>query len=288
MPDMINRFIQNQTDKILKRIDKKLNNVFYSPSRTTLDEFRAVISSAGGLQRTNRFVFNVPLPDFLRKTLIEDFTMQNLMSNLGMNVFDGTLGLLCQQISIPDKKLNTTSIKINGQTRTVPMNYTWDTVTAEFIETTNGIIYNTFYNWIDGINNPITNTGYFYDEFVKDLRLDYLNRDNEVVGYITLNEAYPVSVSRSECNYGGASYVTTKVSFTYLYQTNRDYSSNMLYNIINNIVPGAAGTLLNTATSLIDTYNPLEWVRDSMNSNQFTEQRNNGQMSLFTDPKTTK
>lgn len=281
MPDLINRFIQNQTDKVLKKIDKKLNDKFYSSSKTTLDEFRAVISSAGGIQRSNRFVFNIPLPDFLRKTIIEDFSMKNVMSNLGMNIFDGTLGLLCQQISIPEKKVNTTSVKISGQTRTVPLNYSWDNVTAEFIDTTNCLIYNTFYNWIDGINNPITNTGYFYDEFVKDLRLDYLNRDNEVVGYISLNEAYPISVSRSESTYDKDSYITTKVTFTYLYQTNRDYSSNMLYNILNNIVPGVAGSLLNTATGIIDTYNPLEWVRDSMNSNRFDEQRKNNSLSLF-------
>lgn len=282
MADIINTFIQRQVDKVLNKVDKKLNDRFYTASKTTLDEFRAVISSAGGLQRTNRYVFNVPLPEFLRETLIEDFSMKNVMANLGMNVFDGTLGLLCNSIQVPGKSLNTSRIKIGGQTRTVPMNYNWDNVTATFIDTTNSIIYNTFYNWIDGINNPITNTGKFYDDFVKDLRLDYLSKENEVVGYIALNEAFPISVSRSQMSYEDTGYSTTTVTFTYLYQTNRDYSSNMLYNILNNIVPGAAGTLLNTATSLLDTYNPLEWVKNSKNSSQFTQQAKNNQLKLFT------
>lgn len=282
MADIINTFIQRQVDKVLNKVDKKLNDRFYTASKTTLDEFRAVISSAGGLQRTNRYVFNVPLPEFLRETLIEDFSMKNVMANLGMNVFDGTLGLLCNSIQVPGKSLNTSRIKIGGQTRTVPMNYNWDNVTATFIDTTNSIIYNTFYNWIDGINNPITNTGKFYDDFVKDLRLDYLSKENEVVGYIALNEAFPISVSRSQMSYEDTGYSTTTVTFTYLYQTNRDYSSNMLYNILNNIVPGAAGTLLNTATSLLDTYNPLEWVNNSKNSSQFTQQANKNQLKLFT------
>lgn len=282
MVDIVNQFIQNETDRILNNIDKKLNNVFYTASKTTLDEFRATIAGAGGLQRNNRYVFNIPLPDFLRKTLLEDFSMKNIMANLGKNVFDGTLGLLCQRITIPPKQLNTTNIRISGQTRVVPMNYRWDTVTAEFIETTNGLIYNTFYNWLDGINNPVTNSGKFYDDFVKDLRLDYLNRDNEVVGYITLHEAYPVSVSRSQSSYDGNGYIVTSVTFTYLYQLNRDYSSNMLYNMLNNVVPGAADKLLNKVTGLIDTYNPIEMVKTSVKSSTYATQGSNNNLKLFT------
>ena len=130
MTDIINTFIQRKTNKILDRLDKSLSNRFYSPSMTSLDEFRSVIANAGGLQRANRFMFNIPLPDFLRETLIERFSAKNFLATQGLNIFDGTLGLLCEKISVPAKELRTTEIKINGQTRRVPMNYTWDTVTA--------------------------------------------------------------------------------------------------------------------------------------------------------------
>ena len=284
MADIVNQFIQNQTDKILNKIDKTVNNQFYTASKTSLDEFRAAITSNGGLQRRNRYVFNITLPEYLRKTLIEDFSLSNAMYALGTNVFDGTLGLLCQSITIPAKQLNTTSIKINGQTRIVPMNYRWDNVSAEFIDTNNCLIYNTFYNWMDGINNPITNTGKFYDDFVKDLRLDYLNRNNEVIGYITLNEAYPISVTRSQSSYdSNNSYITTSVTFTYLYQSNRDYSSLMLYNILNNLTNGSASTILNSATQLIDTFNPIEIVKGSLNSTMFAHEK--GDLHLFSKNK---
>lgn len=280
MADIVNQFIQNQTDKILNKIDKTVNNQFYTASKTSLDEFRAAITSNGGLQRRNRYVFNITLPEYLRKTLIEDFSLSNAMYALGTNVFDGTLGLLCQSITIPAKQLNTTSIKINGQTRIVPMNYRWDNVSAEFIDTNNCLIYNTFYNWIDGINNPVTNTGKFYDDFVRDLRLDYLNRENEVVGYISLSEAYPISVSRSTMSYSDGSYVVTSVNFGYLYQLNRDYSSNMLYNILNNVTDGEAGKLLNTAVSFINTYNPIEMINTSLNSESNMARRKKNSLSI--------
>lgn len=256
MTDIINTFIEQKTNQILKRLDNSLNNKFYTASKTNLDEFRATILNAGGLQRRNRFVFNIPLPEFLHENLIENFTLRNFLSTQGLNLFDGTLGLLCNKVSIPPKSLRTNQIKIAGQTRTVPMNYTWDSVTAEFIDPLNGLVYETFYNWMDGINNPITNTGRFYDDYVKDLRLDYLSRNNEVVGYISLNEAFPISVSKGSVSYDDGGYMTTSVTFTYLYQTNRDYSSNMLYNIVNNLTNGSVGNLLNVATSAIDTYLP--------------------------------
>lgn len=280
MVDVINQYIQNQTDKVLKKFDDRLNNRFYSDSKSSLDEFRAVISAGGGLLRSNRFVFNIPLPDFLRKSLIEDFSWSNFMQTQGLNIFDGTLGLLCQRIEVPAKSLRTSQIKIQGQTRTVPMNYSWDNITAEFIDTSNSIIYDTFYNWLDGINSPVTNTGKFYDDFVKDLRLDYLNRANEMVGYITLNEAFPISVSRSASSYGDTNYVTTRVTFSYLYQTNRDYSSNMLYNLLNNVTGGVAGQLLNTATNIVETYNPIELVKNSLNSTDMSAERKNNQLSM--------
>lgn len=264
MTDIINTFIQQKTEKLLNKLDKKLNNAFYSPSKTSLDEFRAVIANAGGLQRLNRFVFNIPLPEFLRETLIDKFTLKNFLSTQGLNVFDGTLGLLCTKISVPSKSLRTSEIKINGQTRRVPMNYTWDTVTAEFIDPLNGLVYDTFYNWIDGINNPVTNTGRFYDDFVKDLRLDYLSKTDEVTGYITLNEAFPVSVTKAAVSYEESGYMTTSVTFSYLYQTSKDYSSNMLYNILNNVTDGVAGNLLNAATEYVDKLNPAQMLKNSL------------------------
>ena len=269
MSDIINTFIQRKTNQILDKIDKKIEekftNRFQSPSKESIDEFRSTISNSGGLQRLNRFMFNIPLPEFLRPTLIERFNLKNILATQGLNIFDGTLGLLCNKISIPAKSLRTTEVKINGQTRRVPMNYNWDTVTAEFIDPLNGLIYNTFYDWIDGINSPVTNTGRFYDDYIMDLRLDYLSRSNEVVNYITLNEAFPISVSKANVSYEDTGFMTTSVTFTYIYQTNRDYSSDMLYNILNNVTSGVAGKLLNKATSYVDQLNPAQLVKNTFN-----------------------
>ncbi len=268
MTDIINTYIQRTTNKILDKLDKKLDkelyNKYYTGTKTTLDEFRALISNNGGLQRLNRFMFNIPLPEFLRPSLIENFTLRNFMSTQGLNIFDGSLGLLCTKVSVPAKQVNTRTIKINGQTRVIPMNYRWDNITAEFIDPLNGLIYNTFYDWLDGINNPVTNTGRFYDEFVKDLRIDYMSRDSEVKNYITLVEAFPISVSRTDVDYSESGYMKTTVTFTYLYQQNKDYSSHMLYNILNNVTDGVAGGLLDVATTAVSRYNPAQILKNTL------------------------
>lgn len=279
--DQINKYISQYTDKVLTKLDKKADQAIYGPSKNTLDEFRAAISSQGGIQRLNQFIFNIPIPEFLRQSLIDDFSVNNFLSTQGLNIFDGTLGLLCRSVEIPPKQLNTSQIKINGQTRTVPMNYRWDNVTATFIDTNSCLVYNVFSNWLDAINNPVTNTGRFYDDYVKDLRLDYLNKNSEVMGYISLYEAFPIAVSRSAVSYDATNgYMTTTVTFSYLYQANQYYTANMLYNIANNVTGGVAEALLGLTSKVVDTYNPMKWVKNSMESTTFKNEAKENKLSL--------
>lgn len=279
--DQINKYISQYTDKIISKLDKKADKAIYGPSQNKLDEFRATISSQGGIQRTNQFVFNVPIPEFLRQSLIDDFSINNFLSTQGLNIFDGTLGLLCRAVDIPAKQFNTSSVKINGQTRIVPMNYRWDNVTATFIDTNSCLIYNIFSNWMDAINNPVTNTGRFYDDYVKDLRLDYLNKKNEVIGYIALYEAFPISVVRAPVSYdNNTNYMTTTVTFSYLYQANQLYTANMLYNIANNVTDGVAEALLGLTSKISETYNPVKWVKNSMESNTYKNAAKENKLSI--------
>lgn len=282
--DQADQYLAHVTDKVLKKVDSRINDYYVTPAKSRIDEFRSIIASQGGLQRTNQFIFNVSLPQFLRPTLIEDFSAKNFLTTQGLNDFDGVLGLLCQKIDVPRKSLRTTEIKVNGQRRVVPANYSWDDITVTFVDTNSCIVYNTMYSWMDYINNPVTNTGRFFDEYVTDLRVDYLNKNNEILGYIKLADAFPVSVSRSALSFDDRStFMLTTVTFTYTYQSNRDYSSVMLYNMLNNLTDGAAASLLNKGIDLIKQYNPITLVSNSLTSSS-TYGSHNGEYYLFTDP----
>lgn len=285
MPDILNKYFDQLEDKLLKKLDTKINDAIYSPSKNDINSFRAIISQGGGPGRSNQFVFNIPLPQFLQQSIIQDPSITNILSTQGLNVFSDSIGLLCKEVTPPAKKFNISDVAINGQHRRVPQNYSWDTITATFYDTNSQFVYNTFYQWMDGINNPITNVGRFYDDYIVDLRLDYLTKSNDIAGYIKLAEAFPISVERSGLSYtSDNSVILTSVTFTYLYQTNKDYSSLMLYNILNNVTDGTASTLLNKAKNTLSQFKPDDWIKNSLKSKS-SYKSTKGDYRLFSSPK---
>lgn len=266
MPDIINKYIKQTTDKFLDLVDVTIDQRLHEPANTSLDVFRSNLSA--GIARPNNFIFNVTLPDFLRPSLIERFSVASILASQGLSPFEGKLSLLCFQVELGAKKFNNKIVKSGGQTRKIPQNYSWDNVICSFIDTNEHIVFNTMSDWMDGINNPITNTGVFYNEYITDMRVDLLNKKNTITGYAALNEAYPISVSRSTLNWGSLNtFMVTTVEFSYLYQNNKDYSSLQLYNTMNNLTDGAFSKLLNIANDTINTYNPATLLKNSLNSN---------------------
>ena len=278
----IDKYFDRKADKVIKQISSVDNDRFSAPAANRIDEFRSNIIKEGGIQRTNQFRFNIAIPNFINDD--EKFTssLSDYLTAAGLPDYNNTLSLLCQEIDLPAKTLNTREIKVNGQKRVVPANYNWDTVTVTFLDTNSCIVYNTMYAWMDGINNPATNVGRFYDDYVSELKIDYLDKNNKMLGYIRLVDAFPISLSRSNLSHSDRDGVMkTKVTFTYVYQSNKDYSSEMLYNIFNNLTDGSAANLLDKAKSLVKMYHPGKIISNSLKSDQFKEQRKNDSIEVF-------
>lgn len=270
MVDIINKYIKQTTDKFLDLVDNKIDQMLHEPAKTSLDAFRGNLSS--GIARPNQFMFNVTLPDFLRPSLLERFSVAAIMASQGLAPFEGKLSLLCFQVELGAKKFNNRTVKSSGMTRRVPQNYNWDTVTCSFIDTNEHIVYNTMSDWMDGINHPVTNTGVFPDEYETDMRVDLLNRKNSITAYAALNGAYPVSLSRSTLNWGSLNtFMVTTVEFSYTYQNNKDYSSLQLYNALNNLTDGAFSKLLGIANDAVNTFNPATLLKNSINADRVRE-----------------
>ena len=277
----VDKYFDRGADKIIQKINEYQGDEYTTPAVKNIDEFRSNISNEGGLQRTNQFRLNISIPKFLTDSI----DLGSFSELTGMSAYNNTLSLLCKSIEVPAKTLNTTEIKINGQRRVVPANYTWDNITITFIDTNSCVVYNTIYDWMDSINNPATNTGRFYDDYISELKIDYLDKRNDVLGYIRLVDAFPISLSRSSLSYDNQNEVmTTKVTFTYTYQSNQDYSAKMLYNIISNLTNGSVGNLIDKAKSVVKSYNPAMIIRDSLKSKNRQDIKQ-GSLYLFTKPK---
>ena len=103
------------------------------------------------------------------------------------------------------------------------------------------------------MHNPITNTGRFYKDIVTDVKINFLNKNNDVMAYYTLLEAKPISMSMSELNWETDNqFVTIDVDFSYMYPTNQDYQ---LTSLINSVMDFGSSDVANT---IKDTLN-LGW-----------------------------
>lgn len=236
--NIINKYVDKFKEKLVSKADqlvdslditnerKILSSAGSSPSLGSLSSFRNKLIGASGPARSNQFMVSFSLPSWMNDA--------TLLSYLGVTQFNEELGLLCNKVTVPNKTLNTQSVKYgNNIERKMPVGYKWDEVTFTFIERNDFLIFNTFNEWIDGINNPITNTGRFYDSIISDVKINFLDKSNNIIAYYTLMEAYPIEINIGTLDWStNNEYVSVDVTFNYIYSIHRDYDLTSLTSTI--------------------------------------------------------
>lgn len=227
MANIINKYVGQFTNKVNESLNKVVEDINITGETTgtkSLATFRNKLNSAGGVARSNLFMVSFELPSWMENA--------EFLQTLGITRFNEELGLLCSKVSAPTKSLQTQTVRYgNNLDRKIPTGYRWEEVTFTFIERNDYLIFNTFNEWIDGINNPVTNTGRFYDDTVSDVKINFLNKNGDILAYYTLLEARPSSVTISDYDWSQTNqYVTIDITFDYVYSITRDYS---LYNLVN-------------------------------------------------------
>lgn len=250
--NIINKYVNQGLNKLVSKVNKAVSSWDISGESKnisavkTVDDFRNKLSEGGGPARTNQFIVSFEVPTFMNES--------KLLGYLGVTQFNEELGIYCYKVSAPEKRFNTTKVKYeNYIERDIPTNYSWDDLTFSFIERKDYLIYNLFNEWLDGIHNPITNTGRFYNEITCDVKINLLNKDNEIMAYYTLLEAKPISVSLSELTWEtNDQYVSIDVDFSYTYPVSKDYD---LTSLLNSVLEFGSSDVSNT---IKDTVN-LGW-----------------------------
>lgn len=248
--NIINKYVNQALNKVVSKVNTAVSSMDITnetknlSATKTINDFRSKLNSAGGPARTNQFMVSFELPTFMNDS--------KLLGYLGVTQFNEELGIMCYKATAPEKKFNTVKVKYENQIeRDIPVNYTWDTITFSFIERKDYLIYNLFNEWLDGMHNPITNTGRFYNEITSDVKINFLNKDNEVMAYSSLLEAKPVSVTMSE--YGWETdnqFVSIDVEFSYVYPVNKDYQ---LITLVNSVMEFGSSDVVNTIKDTINT-----------------------------------
>lgn len=250
MTNIINKYIDKYTNKVISTLDKTVESFDITgegknlSSVTTISQFRNKLESKKGVAKTNQFMVSFSLPSWLQEA--------SFLSHFGITRFNEELGILCNKVTPPTKTIKNQSIKYGNMIeRKIPMGYNWEEVTFSFIERNDYFIYNLFNEWIDGINNPITNTGKFYNDIIADTKINFLNKNDNILAYCTLYESYPSSISISSYNWEQLNqYVSIDVTFNYIYSTNRDYNLTQLTSVFTEFGKSDVATTLGDITNI--------------------------------------
>lgn len=226
---LLDKYLNNAFTKVTSKLDALAAKALEGDAPSSIDKFRATLTNTG-LGRPNNFIVNFSLPNYVSTSISAD-----IKSLFGVTSFDSDLGLLCNEASLPSRKLNTVEVKTSGFSRKVPNNYTYEDITFSFIDTNDHLAYNIFSNWMDGINNPYTNSGKFYDDYTSDIKVNLLDKENKTTKYISMIKAYPISIDSLPLSWESSEgYNKVKVTFNYLYHIDKDYSSAAIINTIKN------------------------------------------------------
>ena len=218
--NIINKYISQLLNKTTAKVDQKIDNLLTSEAISNINTFKKAITDKGGLSHTNQFLVNIAIPDAVNKALIS-------LSSVGLPDYDDEISILCYKANIPSRKLKTTPINIyNNLQLQIPQGYEWGNLILSFIERRDLVIKNLFDNWINTINNPVTNAGSFYDDVVSAVKVNLLNKSNNIEGYIAFDKALPISTTMSELNWDTTNqYISIDVEWAYIYQTTSDFST---------------------------------------------------------------
>lgn len=225
--NIINKYIKQFTDKIENKVDDLAGLVINDVTGpSSINKFRSKMESKG-IAKPNNFVVSFELPSFLQNKL-------NFLSIIGLPTFSETLGIACYKAVIPHSAITKAPVKyINNVTRAIPVGYKWDSITFSFIENQQYQMYKLFSKWISSINNPITNTGMFYNDTISSVKINFFNKKNNVLSYIALEEAQPTSVQITDFDWNKMNqYVSVDVTFDYMYQYNEDFNISEVLNAV--------------------------------------------------------
>ena len=167
---------------------------------SSLDSFKALISSRGGLARTNRFEIEMREPAGLGTQRSID------------------LSLLCETCTMPSRQIETTSFSPWRNAVKIPTGYVDEDVTFTFRLTNDYYVKEVFDKWLNSIVSGETYLAAYGEAYKTDVNIWQLNTTGERAYGVKLIEAYPVSINSINLDFNSDS-TTQQVTAVFTYKT---------------------------------------------------------------------
>jgi hypothetical protein len=193
----------------------------------SIDTLKSTINRRGGIARGNRFGVYVSHPSKGMNSLL-NFNPATLLSNLisgdGVHIGDfiqdpRDMFLLCQNCTIPGKRISTTEAGHNHHLSKKPYSAITDEVTMTFLLTNDYYIRKYFDMWQEMIIDTSHEhyKAFYKRDYCSDVTIQQLSTSNDIVpGYtIKLENAYPLQLGAVELSSGNEGLIEVSVTWEY-------------------------------------------------------------------------
>ena len=171
----------------------------------TIDNLKATISKKGGVAFQNRFqvFFQPPGAATLKNLLNSD--PKSLVGDLAKNAISGgspkniipdprDISILCESVNLPGRQISTVDYQADRQTIKIPYGIINEDVTMSFILTNDYYMKQLFDKWMSGIFDVEKYRVGYKKDFVTDVVIQQLNKNNVPVYSVRLEDAFPVTM----------------------------------------------------------------------------------------------
>ena len=188
--------------------DERLRRKPGGNPESTINRFIAEINQGEGLARPNRFLVTINLP---KRQVIEadDFDMTPPNNDLESLTTVRNIGMMCNQVTFPNRDINTKPHIMYGPRREMPYAYSFEgSVSMQFYGDKFLRQRQFFENWQKKIFNYKNHNFNYYDNYVGSMDILQLGQfesqqDKDRVTYgVRLYEVYPQNVGGIDMAYG--------------------------------------------------------------------------------------
>lgn len=171
----------------------------------TIDNLKATISKKGGVAFANRFqVFFQPPGAVTIKNLLNS-DPKSLVGDLAKNAISGgspkniipdprDISILCESVNLPGRQISTIDYQADRQTIKIPYGVINEDVTMSFILTNDYYMKQLFDKWMSGIFDVENYRVGYKKDFVTDVVIQQLNKNNVPIYSVRLEDAFPVTM----------------------------------------------------------------------------------------------
>lgn len=171
----------------------------------TIDNLKATISKKGGVAFANRFqVFFQPPGAVTLKNLLNS-DPKSLVGDLAKNAISGgspkniipdprDISILCESVNLPGRQISTIDYQADRQTIKIPYGVINEDVTMSFILTNDYYMKQLFDKWMSGIFDVENYRVGYKKDFVTDVVIQQLNKNNVPIYSVRLEDAFPITM----------------------------------------------------------------------------------------------